>query len=192
MFERIGRTAGHRVAAPRSLRHFRLTRAAPCSAMARTTSRSVNMPDRGVPSVRTTSLTTSALILLARSMGGDTDSLVHTHRRNAGSFLAQDVSDLHRKPPSVSHGTSRVRQHWYTICQLFKSNIGENGRSRNCRSGSNIDIFRDSAAHYDTSLSRATRVYERSWHLRKKRQTKRGTLGAPLFIEDAKAVVRRL
>src|SRR4051812_31611484 len=45
---------------------FRLTPAAPCSAMARTTSRSVNIPTAVLPSVRTTSLTTSALILLAR------------------------------------------------------------------------------------------------------------------------------
>ncbi len=40
--------------------------AAPCSAIARTTSRSVNMPTAVLPSVRTTSLTTSALILLER------------------------------------------------------------------------------------------------------------------------------
>ena len=45
---------------------FRLAPAAPCSAMARTTSRSVNMPTAVLPSVRTTSLTTSALILLER------------------------------------------------------------------------------------------------------------------------------
>src|SRR6266702_3962350 len=45
---------------------LRLTPAAPCSAIARTTSRSVNMPTAVLPSVRTTSLTTSALILLAR------------------------------------------------------------------------------------------------------------------------------
>src|SRR5215218_5210772 len=45
---------------------LRLAPAAPCSAIARTTSRSVNMPTAVLPSVRTTSLTTSALILLER------------------------------------------------------------------------------------------------------------------------------
>src|SRR5205085_7929718 len=45
---------------------FELRPAGPCSATARTTSRSVNIPTAVLPSVRTTSLTTSALILLAR------------------------------------------------------------------------------------------------------------------------------
>jgi hypothetical protein len=29
-------------------------------------------------------------------LGGDADGFIHANRRNAGSFLAQDVSDLHR------------------------------------------------------------------------------------------------
>src|ERR1700741_2291556 len=45
---------------------FRLTPAAPCSATARTASRSVNIPTAVLHSVSTTSLTTSAPILLAR------------------------------------------------------------------------------------------------------------------------------
>src|SRR5712664_3052885 len=32
----------------------------------------------------------------AHQLGGDADSFIHSNRRNAGSFLAQDVSDLHR------------------------------------------------------------------------------------------------
>src|SRR6516164_2534971 len=71
---------------------FRLTPAAPCEAIARTTSRSVNMPTAVLPSVQTTSLTTSALIQL----GGDTHGLVHANRDYAGrSLLAQEISDLH-------------------------------------------------------------------------------------------------
>jgi hypothetical protein len=32
----------------------------------------------------------------AHQLGGNGDGLVHPNRRNAGSFFAQDVSDLHR------------------------------------------------------------------------------------------------
>jgi hypothetical protein len=39
-------------------------------------------------------------------LGGNGDGLVHSNRRNAGSFLAQDVSDLHRNLLQMSRRTS--------------------------------------------------------------------------------------
>jgi hypothetical protein len=35
-------------------------------------------------------------------LSSNADGLVHTHRRNASSLLAQDVSNLHRNLPRVS------------------------------------------------------------------------------------------
>ena len=37
-----------------------------------------------------------AYMVGAHQLGGNGDDLVHSNRRNAGSFLAQDASDLHR------------------------------------------------------------------------------------------------
>src|ERR1700730_15932222 len=98
---------------------FRLAPAAPCSAMARTTSRSVNMPTAVLPSVRTTSLTTSALILLARInwVAMATVSFIRTVatravflRRMSPTFIATSFR--------LAAGRLLQGLTWYTLCQL--------------------------------------------------------------------------
>src|SRR6267378_7904607 len=90
---------------------FRLTPAAPCSAIARTTSRSVNIPTAVLPSVRTTSLTTSALILLARisCAATPTVSFIRTVttravflRRTSPTFIATSLL-VHPGKHSLAH-----------------------------------------------------------------------------------------
>src|SRR6266571_7356910 len=57
----------------------------------------------------------------AHQLGGDADSFIHANRRNAGSFLAQDVSDLHRNLLQMSRWMSLVIIHigiHYANCQF--------------------------------------------------------------------------
>jgi hypothetical protein len=42
-----------------------------------------------------------AYIVGAHQLGGNGDGFAHSNRRNAGGFLAQDVSDLHRNLPQM-------------------------------------------------------------------------------------------
>src|ERR1700730_3706542 len=56
----------------------------------------------------------------AHQLGGRGDGFVHSNRGNAGSFLAQDVSDLHRNLLQVSLPNRKflISEYWYTLYQL--------------------------------------------------------------------------
>jgi hypothetical protein len=53
-------------------------------------------------------------------LGGDADGLIHSNRGNAGSFLAQDVSDLHRNLLEMNRRVSGGRHCGiqYANCQF--------------------------------------------------------------------------
>src|SRR5258708_4372598 len=107
--------------------------------MARTTSRSVNMPAAVLPSVRTTSLTTSALILLARINWAamPTVSFIRT--------VATRAVFLRRMSPTCIatsfRSAAEARQIWYTLCQLSIRNPLVPSCAKYDQTGSNTDVL---------------------------------------------------
>src|SRR6202022_1057509 len=92
--------------------------------MARTTSRAVNMPTAVLPSVRRTSLTTSALILLARINWAamPTVSFIRTVATRA-VFLRRMSPTCLATSLGLAARMLAVSQCWYTLCQLSIQNL---------------------------------------------------------------------
>jgi len=142
-------------------------------------SRSRNIPTAGLwPSVRTTSLTNErADIAGAHQLGGDADSFIIANRRNAGSFLAQDVSDLHRnllqmKPQDV-FGDHQIG---YTLCPIVNLKSPFCGRARRARKVAVILTFLNILCHWAEGrvairqgLQQVRRYYQRSGYRERKK-----------------------
>jgi hypothetical protein len=58
----------------------------------------------------------------AHQLGGDADSFIHSNCRNAGSFLAQDVSDLHRNLLQMGRRTCFVMARLVYIMPIVNGN----------------------------------------------------------------------
>src|SRR6476659_4040358 len=140
---------------------FRLAPAAPCSAIARTTSRSVNMPTAVLHSVRTTSLTTSALTLLARINWAAMPTVSFIRmvairavflRRMYPTFIASSFW-------SAQELAIQLMKDWYTLCQLSIRNSG----SRDIKSVRNTD---DSSTYQSLQFRRDIRKWAcwRPWY----------------------------
>src|SRR6185312_12140475 len=99
---------------------FMPTPAAPCVAIARTTSRSVNMPTAVLPSVRTTSFTTSALILLVRMSCAATAtvSFIRMVTTRAVVFLRRMSPTFIATSLGLSGCTAFAGLCWYTLYQM--------------------------------------------------------------------------
>src|SRR3981081_2764015 len=80
----------------------------------------------------------------AHQLGGNGNGFVHANRRNAGSFLAQDVSDLHRNLLEMSRRTSLSRSAWYTLCQMSIRKCVHVSLFESGKRGSNTDVLQPS------------------------------------------------
>src|SRR5450759_1416806 len=122
VFERIGRTAGNQLLHRNQLRDLQID-----AGRAMLGNRADHVAfgehaDRGIAFGPHHILDPQrADIAGAHPLGGNGDGLVHANRCNAGSFLAQDVSDLHRNLLQVSRRTSSVPPDWYTLSLIHIS-----------------------------------------------------------------------
>jgi hypothetical protein len=58
-------------------------------------------------------------------LGGDADGLIHPDRDNAGGFLAQDVSDLHRNLLRWDFSATEIGIHYAKSQLNWLSKVGE-------------------------------------------------------------------
>src|SRR5438270_8737368 len=102
VFERVGRTAADQLRYGNQFRKLQIEagravirNGADDIALCEHTNRGVAFgPDNILDYERTD-------IVGAHQPGGNGDGFIHSNRRNASDFFAQDISDLHRNPPSV-------------------------------------------------------------------------------------------
>src|ERR1700730_9022759 len=103
MFERIGRTAGDQLLHRDELRNLQIDAGRAVFGDGANHVALREHPDRGIAFGPNHVLDYKrADIAGAHQLGGNTDGLIHSNRRNTGSLLAQDVSDLHRNLPQMS------------------------------------------------------------------------------------------